>query len=755
MKRQHYFAAIAFGLALAASACRAQPAAPRIGFIYPAGGQQGAQVTVSVGGHNLTGASAVLISGAGIEASVVGHERPLSQRDINDLREEAARLQEKRVAHRADSSKPAITATDEKRATEIRHLLGTRGNRQATPAIAETVTLELRIAPNASPGDRELRVMTAGGLSNPLALTIGRLPEVTPPVVTATSARSARGAYNNPTATRREPALAISLPALVNGQILPGEVDRFRFSAKRGQRLTFVVSARALIPYLADAVPGWFQATLAIRDTQGRELAYADDYRFAPDPVISCEIPTDGEYVVEIKDALFRGREDFVYRIAAGELPFVTSIFPLGGPVGARTKVELTGWHLARTEIEFDAANLRPETLPLSVLQGSQFSNSVKFAVSSASECRAAESDDSTAQALTLPMLVNGRIDRPGDEDTFRFVGRAGETIVAEVSARRLGSPVDSVLTLCDETGRVLATNDDGEDKREGLLTHHADSRLTATLPTEGRYILRIADAQRQGGRDYGYRLRVGPPQPDFALRVVPSTINLRAGGTVPITVYALRRDGFAGEIRIGSQQAANGLVLSGGRIPPGEEKVRMTLTATPSLRENSFALRLLGTAKVEETEYVRAVVPADDMMQAFAYYHLVPAQELRVQVSGKGSTLRPETSAVVALRTNAETKIRIRTALKSVRNPTFELHEAPPGVTVAGVRNFGNVAEIRISCDPEKLKAGSRGNLILQAFGERVSSTEANTTRRGTRTSLGFVPAIPFEVHDTFAHRF
>ena len=46
------------------------------------------------------------------------------------------------------------------------------------------------------------------------------------------------------------------------------------------------------------------------------------------------EIPEDGEYVVEIKDSIYRGREDFVYRITLGELPFVTSIFPLGGPAG-------------------------------------------------------------------------------------------------------------------------------------------------------------------------------------------------------------------------------------------------------------------------------------------------------------------------------------------------------------------------------------------------------------------------------------
>ena len=45
-------------------------------------------------------------------------------------------------------------------------------------------------------------------------------------------------------------------------------------------------------------------------------------------------MPADGEYIVEIKDAIYRGREDFVYRVAIGEFPFVTGVFPLGGPAG-------------------------------------------------------------------------------------------------------------------------------------------------------------------------------------------------------------------------------------------------------------------------------------------------------------------------------------------------------------------------------------------------------------------------------------
>jgi hypothetical protein len=48
--------------------------------------------------------------------------------------------------------------------------------------------------------------------------------------------------------------------------------------------------------------------------------------------------------VFAIHDSIYRGREDFVYRITVGELPFVTSIFPLGGQMGALVAPTMKGW---------------------------------------------------------------------------------------------------------------------------------------------------------------------------------------------------------------------------------------------------------------------------------------------------------------------------------------------------------------------------------------------------------------------------
>jgi hypothetical protein len=580
----------------------------------------------------------------------------MNQKEFNNLREEMKTLQEERTAsfrtNKKRSGGQAVTndwtAADEKRLSEIREkVLKNPPNRSATVAIAEKVTLKVKLATNAEPGTREIRLGAPTGLSNPLVFCVGQLPEYAGPPAKAANPDADRfkGRFGKqPITPPAKPEPRITLPAIVNGQITPGGVDRYRLTAQTGQRLVVAARARALIPYLADAVPGWIQATLALYDAKGRELAYTDDFRFNPDPVLYYEIPKDGDYVVEIKDAIYRGREDFVYRITMGELPFITGIFPLGGPVGEATEVELQGWNLPATKLTMDNKDHPPGIRPLSVRKDEWVSNPVPFAVDALPEVLEKEGSNETknAQRLALPVIVNGHIDRPGDADVFRIEGRAGDEVVAEVYARRLNSPLDSLLELTDTSGRQIALNDDREDKGAGLTTHHADSYLLAKLPANGTYYLRLSDAQRQGGTAYGYRLRVSPPRPDFELRVVPSSLSARAGATATLTVFALRKDGFTNDITLALKDAPTGFKLSSGRITGTNEQVRLTLSAPFLSPKEPVSLALEGRATIQGETIVRTAVPADDLTQAFAYHHLVPADSLEVAVAGRGRFTGP-----------------------------------------------------------------------------------------------------------------
>ena len=619
----------------------AQPKPPHIGYVYPAGGQVGTTFEIQVGGQFLEGVTNAFITGDDITAEVIDFHRPMPQGQFNKLRDRLQELRDKRQATRRGDSTNVWTAADQRELDDIREqILKNPPNRNAAPAIADVATVKITIPTNAAPGAREIRLLARGGLSNPMKFCIGALAEFTAPAaqVDNPEADRLRRQFNLPPLAAPTTNIArVTLPAIINGQIMPGEVDRYRFTARRGQQLVVAVSARDLIPYLADAVPGWFQATVALYDAKGKELAYEDDFRFRPDPVLHFAIPRDGEYTVAVKDSIYRGREDFVYRLALGELPFVTSLFPLGGTVGTATRVELTGWNLPVTQITATPTTAGVTTL---VLPGTNcWLTTVPFAADELPEAFESESinSNSSAQPLNWPVIVNGRIETPGDTDVFQIEGRAGDTLVAEVTARRLNSPLDAVLKICDANGTQLAANDDCEDRASGLNTHHADPQLLFRVPSDGRYFIHLADTQRHGGPEYGYRLRLSAPQPDFELRAVPASLSVRLGDRVPVRIVAMRHDGFTNEITVALKNAPAGFKTSGGRIAAGTNETTLMLTA-PSVRERAlFSLTLEGRARTEVGEILRPVVPAEDLMQAFFYRHLVPAQELQVAIIGRG----------------------------------------------------------------------------------------------------------------------
>jgi hypothetical protein len=732
---------------------------PHIGYAYPAGGRQGTTIQVTLGGQFLSGVTnaSVHFSGDGVQAAVVDYTRPPTQKEINDLRQKLMELQDKRAAAQTSargSTNVAWTAADQRMLVETRQKLAVFQRRPMNPAISETAVLRLTVATNAEPGERELRVLTPAGLSNPLRFWVGQLPEFRK-TETKTSDNPAglRAFRNNKPKATPPTEMNITLPAVVNGQILPGGVDRYRFQARQGQHLVAAVSARELIPYLPDAVPGWFQAALSLYDARGNELAYADHFRFHPDPVVHFEVPRDGEYVIQIRDSIYRGREDFVYRITVGEVPYVTSIFPLGAPSGAQTAVEMTGWNLpAKTLI---STNREPGIYPLFARTGKWISNPMPIAVDTLPECLEQEPNDSqeSAQPVTLPIIVNGRIDHPGDWDVFRFRGRAGEEIVAEVYARRLDSPLDSVIKLTDAGGRQLAFNDDHEDKGAGLDTHYADSYLRVTLPSDGTWYLHLGDAQHQGGPEYAYRLRISAPRPDFALRVVPSSVNVRGGASVPITVYALRRDGFSNEIAVALSGAPEGFTLGGGTVPANLDKVRITLTAPPMPTNDPVCLSLKGRAIIQGREVVHPAVPAEDMMQAFAYRHLVPAKELEVAVTGRfmpRNSVRLLGEMPVKIPANGTARVRFATPSGAFAGRfQFELSEPPEGITIGNVSPAGAGVEIELRSDAAKVKPGLKGNLIVNLYPVQVppAAQKAKAPANVRRPAASTLPAIPFEI--------
>lgn len=152
-------------------------------------------------------------------------------------------------------------------------------------------------------------------------------------------------------------------------------------------------------------------------------------------------------------------------------------------------------------------------------------------------------------------------------------------------------------------------------------------------LPADGVYYVHIGDTAHKGGEEYAYRLRISPPQPDFELRVVPSSINLRSKSAANISVYVIRKDGFNSPIKLALKDAPSGITSAPVTLSPTQAVVGLSVRTSLARTQEPFTLVVEGRALVEKKEIVHQAVPAEDRMQAFLWRHLVPAQELKALV--------------------------------------------------------------------------------------------------------------------------
>ena len=756
---------------------RSRRGEPNAGYAYPAGGCAGTTVRVSIGGENLARVEDVQVAGGGVEAKVLywfppprpvdAEYRRALQLRFKQLRAQKAPTTTGAKARARPAAKdaedlelprhPLIEHLESMTLEELdeaeRYFFERRNQLQRKRAIEETVRVEFTIAPDAEPGLRDLRLVTPVGLSIPLRFRVGLLPEVR---------------EREPNGPEYARGTALTLPVVVNGQILPNDIDRFSFQAKAGQKLVLRAEARALIPYQADSVPGWMQATLTLYDAEGKEVAYADEYRFDPDPVLFYEVAQDGVYELEVADAISRGRDDFVYRVAIGELPFVTRVFPLGGREGQPTNAAVEGWNLRETSLALDTSPCAAGVRHKAWRQRDGLTNEVSYAIDDLPELLEVEGNDNRreAQAVTLPAIVNGRIGAPDDKDVYRIeTTRAGE-LVAEVRARTLGSPLDSLLRVYDAQGKVIAWNDDETHaglgvRGLGLQTHAADSYVLAKLPGRGTYFVQVSDVRAHGSPDHAYRLRLSEPRPDVQLFVAPSALNLTAGRAEPVTIYALRNDGFDGDIDLEFERGSEKFGLGGARIPQGRDRVEMTLTApTMGTTDDPMPLALVGVFQVGGETVRRAVMPADNVMQAFLWRHLVPAEEFFACVRGNGRWVPVVTLAEkkpVVLKRGGTTKVRFQSSRPvPTGSVVFEVIGGPTGVSVERVENQHDGFTLTLKTSKEAEREKVVDNLIIEAFAvppqggetpKRPKKKGKQRTLPDQNRSVGVLPAVPYTI--------
>ncbi len=737
---------------------------PHVGFAFPAGAERGQTIDVLIGGQYFSGATNVFISGEGARVEIkrysVKHDLRQVGRFYRNIENSKATLADEDVSEKQKNvlRKRLVQAekqlklldlpddVDPFNKKEVQRYYRSEKKEQFNPQLSDRLRVRVVVDAAAPPGERELRVYTPAGLSNPVYFQVGTLQE----------------AYEEePNDDHMSPDLKeVPVPSVINGQVRPGDIDHFRFQATKGDSIVVDVAARRVIPYLADAVPGWFQAVVALYDENGNEVAYQDDYKFNPDPVLFFDVPETGSYTLSIRDSIYRGREDFIYRIAIGELPFITGIFPLGAREGAEVDIALSGRNLPQTRLSGKLPKNGYETRHVSVRKDGYRSNQMPFAIGDVGEVFEIEPNGTPtdAQAVKHPLIINGRVQQVGDRDVYAVQGRKGETVSIEVIARRLNSPLDSVITLSGPGLDKPERNDDNVSKDKthlylgaGLITHHADSYLLHEFPETGTYYVEIADAQNKGGHDYGYRLRISESNPDFQLRMEPSGMHIAPGATAAFTVRATRKDGFDKRIVLGAAELPDGFAMSETVIPKGSDTARFTITAPKQIEGKMVSPTINGTGIINGSPVIRQAVPVDDQMQAFLYRHLVPAKELVLAPVDKRPPIvfhaSVPKSGVIELEAGTRTRVRLEGNIVGPgKGFGVKLDHPPEGFSIAKNGWIG----------VQKGKGGAKtsavGNLLIDvdasvAPGTKLSLVVFAEAKQGRDTVRYPAPAIPIKV--------
>jgi hypothetical protein len=693
---------IAAGVILAQEVVPPRMTPPTLNTVSPLGIARGTTAELTIEGLNLARASAIYFSESGVQGKVL---RVKELPDLPDIR------------------------------------LGSNG----TPSTIDVgplpprnqVTVEVTVDAGAAVGPVRFRLLTPLGTSPEGSFLVE-------PYYGEIADREPNDALESATET--------ILPAVISGVISrPGDADHYKIQVQAGDEIVFENAGIRLGSALQPVV-----RILAEDQRLVGEFGYDGGESVAR---FSHRFDKAGTYYVRVADYEGSGRASNFYRILAGRLPVVRSVYPLGLRRGEQAPIALAGYNLGTSNASVRgvaspddeaAAVLRPATP-----HGPAF-NEVKLALGDDPEVSASGSNLSlaAAQGVSLPVTINGKVPEPRanvpSAHHYRFRAKKGQRVMIEVTARRLGSELDSLVEVLDAQGSpieratvraiwetflvlrdhdsaqqglriqawnvlnvgdyILAGNEvlrvaevpDGPDEDmvvEGFagqrtaffgtsseshgadrpvykvqmhsagakfspnglplvrLSHRnddggpgfgKDSMVDFTAPADGDYVVRLRDVRGTGGDLHAYRLNLREPRPDFRLSLNPRNLNVPRGGAIPVTITALRLDGYDGPIELSMGELPGGFSATKNTIAAGQVSATILLSATESAKlDAAFRYEVTGRARIGGREVAHQASP-EDHTKLIA---VAPAPDIVMAAETKVVELQPGQTAEVKVR--------------------------------------------------------------------------------------------------------
>jgi hypothetical protein len=425
-----------------------------------------------------------------------------------------------------------------------------------------SIKVKLKIAADSPLGLHDLRVRTATGISELRTFSVGALKEV------------AETEPNNDFLAPQPIPMNVTVTGVADNE----DVDYFVVDARKGERISAEVEGMRLGITL-------FDPYVAILNAKRFEMASSDDAALIwQDGFASIIAPSDGKYIIQVRESAYAGNGTCIYRLHVGNFPRATGLVPSGGKFGEKLAVRWIGDPAgeASSEVTLPPANVPGYGLTRQDPHGvSPYPN--PFRLTNLGNVIEKEPNDDQAHATPFapPIALNGVIDKPGDVDHYVFSGKKGQTIDFRLFGRQLRSPLDSVMYLGKKGAGAAVGDDDAVAP---------DSYFRFTCPEDAEYVVWVVDHLGKGGPDYFYRIETTPVDPRLSLSTNaeqiplgtgPMAVSVPRGNRQALLILGSRAD-FVGEVNLSAANLAPGVAMEAPVLAASQAVVPVLFTAKP-----------------------------------------------------------------------------------------------------------------------------------------------------------------------------
>lgn len=458
---------------------------------------------------------------------------------------------------------------------------GTGVKAEGIPEANKTNELKLKVTVDktASPGMREFRLACASGAS-----TVGQVLIADHPVVIEKTTPHADFAT----------AQKIEINNIISGMINAKEqVDAYKFTAKAGQTVSFgVVSHRFFYKRHSQFLA--IDPMISIHDSTGRELAANDDFHFA-DPCVSYRFSSPGEYMVVVRDVDYAASANMPYNLIVTGGPYVNWCYPLAHSPDGPFKVKVGGGNVPETPLTLEGipnGSTPGTTLNALIKTENGLSNSFPVYLSGLKIIE--ESANNTE--VPFPCTINGRILKPAETDIFPIKLKKGESIIVEVKARRLGSELDSFISIIDDKGKILGSNDDQSNATK-------DSYLSYTATSDGVFKIQVRDLLNRGGPGFNYLLNITHEEPDFIANCDDDKAGIAPGMAAAWYVRVKRTAGFTGAITFHPENLPTGITMVPLTLPESQNDGLLLFQCSKDAKPGASLVSIIAKATYKDKE--------------------------------------------------------------------------------------------------------------------------------------------------------